>query len=91
MLEDNTIETVAGTACLGPVSDMLDSPHGIFIDERSRLFVAVTENNRVVCFLESEFKHGRDERGQRFLHSHAHPRPSTRKVCATSPSFDFFI
>lgn len=37
--------TVAGTGCPGPVTNMLDHPHGIFVDENFNLFVADTYNN----------------------------------------------
>lgn len=46
-----TIPTiVAGTGCPGPVSNMLDHPHGIFVDENADLYVADTDNNRVQRF-----------------------------------------
>ena len=41
---------IAGTGCPGPVSNMLDHPHGIFVDENLNLFVADTDNNRIQCF-----------------------------------------
>jgi hypothetical protein len=41
---------VAGTGCPGPVANMLDHPHGIFIDDKLNLFVADTHNNRIQCF-----------------------------------------
>ena len=42
--------TVAGTGCPGPVSNMLDHPHGIFVDNNFKLFVADTNNNRIQSF-----------------------------------------
>jgi sugar lactone lactonase YvrE len=42
--------TVAGTSCPGPVSNMLDHPHGIFVDNNLNLYVADTQNNRVQRF-----------------------------------------
>jgi hypothetical protein len=41
---------VAGTGCPGPVPNMLDHPHGIFIDNSSNLYVADTHNNRIQFF-----------------------------------------
>jgi hypothetical protein len=42
--------TVAGTPCPGPVSNMLDHPHGIFVDNILNLYVADSHNNRVQRF-----------------------------------------
>ncbi len=42
--------TVAGTGCSGPVANMLDHPHGIFVDENLTLFVADTDNDRIQRF-----------------------------------------
>jgi hypothetical protein len=42
--------TVAGTGCPGPIANMLDHPHGIFVDENLNLFVADTDNNRIQRF-----------------------------------------
>ena len=47
---NNPIITVAGSPCPGPVSNMLDHPHGIFVDDQLRLYVADTGNNRVQRF-----------------------------------------
>lgn len=41
---------IAGTGCPGPVANMLDGPHGIFVDENMTLFVADTNNNRIQRF-----------------------------------------
>ena len=41
---------VAGTGCPGPLTNMLDHPHGIFVDDSMNLFVADTDNNRVQRF-----------------------------------------
>lgn len=41
---------VAGTGCSGPVSNMLDHPRGIFVDQHLNLFVADTDNNRIQRF-----------------------------------------
>ena len=46
----NNLITVAGTFCAGPVSNMLDHPHGIFVDSNLNLYVADTHNNRVQRF-----------------------------------------
>jgi sugar lactone lactonase YvrE len=42
--------TVAGTGCPGPVPNMLDHPHGIFVDKNLNLYVADTKNNRIQFF-----------------------------------------
>jgi DNA-binding beta-propeller fold protein YncE len=42
--------SVAGIGCPGPVANMLDHPHGIFVDENFNLFVADTDNNRIQRF-----------------------------------------
>ena len=52
-LRNNTndpIITVAGVPCSGPVGNMLDHPHGIFVDKSLNLYVADTYNDRVQCF-----------------------------------------
>jgi len=41
---------VAGTGCAGPVLNMLDHPHGIFVDIKLNLYVADTQNNRIQFF-----------------------------------------
>ncbi|CAF3856047.1 unnamed protein product [Rotaria sp. Silwood1] len=41
---------VAGTGCSGPVPNMLDHPHGIFVDNKLNLYVADTGNNRIQFF-----------------------------------------
>lgn len=41
---------VAGTGCPGPLRNMLDHPHGIFLDSNSNLYVADTNNNRIQFF-----------------------------------------
>lgn len=41
---------VAGTGCPGPIDNMLDYPHGIFVDEHFTLFVADMNNNRIQRF-----------------------------------------
>lgn len=41
---------IAGTGCPGPVANMLDGPHDIFVDENLTLFVADTNNNRIQRF-----------------------------------------
>ncbi|CAF2932429.1 unnamed protein product [Rotaria sp. Silwood2] len=41
---------VAGTGCPGPVPNMLDHPHGIFVDDQFNLYVADTDNNRIELF-----------------------------------------
>lgn len=48
--KENFPKIVAGTGCPGPVSNMLDHPHGIFIDKNADLYVADTDNNRVQRF-----------------------------------------
>jgi hypothetical protein len=42
--------TVAGIGCPGPVSNMLDHPHGIFVDLSFNLYVADSYNNRIQQF-----------------------------------------
>jgi hypothetical protein len=42
--------TVAGTSCPGPVANMLDHPHGIFVDKNLNLYVADSHNNRIQRF-----------------------------------------
>jgi hypothetical protein len=51
-LNDNKMSpiTIAGTGCPGPISNMLDHPHGIFVDSNFSLFVADTDNNRIQLF-----------------------------------------
>jgi sugar lactone lactonase YvrE len=46
--------TVAGMGCPGPVPNMLDHPHGIFVDNNLNLYVADTENNRIQFFAPGE-------------------------------------
>lgn len=46
----STPMVVAGTGCPGPIVNMLDYPHGIFVDENFNLFVADTNNNRIQLF-----------------------------------------
>ena len=41
---------VAGSGCPGPIANMLDHPHGIYVDENLNLFVADTHNNRIQRF-----------------------------------------
>ncbi|UJR12604.1 hypothetical protein I4U23_016779 [Adineta vaga] len=38
---------VAGTGCPGPIANMLDHPHGIFVDIGFNLYVADSYNNRI--------------------------------------------
>ena len=45
---------VAGTGCPGPITNMLDHPHGIFVDISFNLYVADTYNNRIQRFLPNE-------------------------------------
>lgn len=47
---NDSIVTIAGTPCPGPTSNMLDHPHGIFVDNQLNLYVADTYNNRVQRF-----------------------------------------
>jgi hypothetical protein len=47
---NDSIITVAGTPCPGPVAHMLDHPHGIFVDKNLKLYVADTYNNRIQRF-----------------------------------------
>jgi len=49
-LNTSTPVVVAGTGCPGPVTNMLDHPHGLFVDENFNLFVADTHNNRIQRF-----------------------------------------
>jgi len=41
---------VAGNGCPGPVANMLDHPHGIFVDTSFNLYVADSHNNRIQHF-----------------------------------------
>ena len=50
-LGDGVIIGVAGTGCPGPAANMLDHPHGIFVDSSFSLFVADSHNNRIQRFL----------------------------------------
>ncbi len=43
-----------GTGCPGPLSNMLDYPHGIFVDSDFNLYVADTNNNRIQRFVFGE-------------------------------------
>jgi sugar lactone lactonase YvrE len=53
---NDLIMTVVGTPCPGPVSNMLDHPHGIFVDKNNRtLYVADTYNNRIQRFPSGQF------------------------------------
>ncbi|CAF4123396.1 unnamed protein product [Rotaria sordida] len=45
---------VAGTGCPGPVPNMLDHPHGIFVNDQFNLYVADTDNNRIQLFTPGE-------------------------------------
>ncbi|CAF1467981.1 unnamed protein product [Adineta ricciae] len=59
-LNDETIMqsiVAAGTGCPGPLLNMLDHPHGIFVDMNIDLYVADTYNNRVQRFTADQF-HG---------------------------------
>ncbi|CAF1494913.1 unnamed protein product [Rotaria sp. Silwood1] len=47
---------VAGTGCPGPVPNMLDHPHGIFVDNQFNLYVADTDNNRIQFFAPDQKK-----------------------------------
>ena len=51
-LHSNTLTPfiVAGTGCPGPVPNMLDHPHGLFVDDSFNLYVADTLNNRIQFF-----------------------------------------
>ncbi|UJR07118.1 hypothetical protein I4U23_011406 [Adineta vaga] len=49
--------TAAGTSCPGPLSNMLDHPHGIFDDKNFDLYMADTYNNRIQRFTTYQF-HG---------------------------------
>lgn len=42
--------TVAGTGCPGPVPNMLNHPHGIFVEINFYLYVADTDNDRIQRF-----------------------------------------
>ena len=45
---------VAGTGCPGPISDMLNHPHGIFVDFNFNLYVADTFNDRIELFVSKQ-------------------------------------
>jgi len=42
---------IAGTGCPGPVANMLDHPYGIFVDNKTNLYVADSHNDRIQLFL----------------------------------------
>jgi sugar lactone lactonase YvrE len=46
----NTSTVVAGTGTLGSASNMLNWPHGIFVDTNFDLYVADSGNNRIQLF-----------------------------------------
>ena len=46
----NTLNAVAGTACPGNLSTMLNNPSGIFVDINLNLYVADAGNNRIQMF-----------------------------------------
>ena len=46
----STIKIVAGTGCAGSAPNMLNSPHGIFVDSQFRLHVAECYNHRIQRF-----------------------------------------
>jgi sugar lactone lactonase YvrE len=50
LTSSTTSLTVVGTGCPRPVSNMLDHPHGIFVDNNTNLYVADTHNNRIQRF-----------------------------------------
>ena len=47
---DDQVLIVAGTGCPGFISNMLNLPHGIFIDENFNLYIADSLNNRIQMF-----------------------------------------
>jgi hypothetical protein len=53
--ENNTIPMIrAGTGSSGSTSDMLNSPHGIYVDFNLTLYVADCRNNRIQLFQSEE-------------------------------------
>jgi hypothetical protein len=46
----NTLKIAAGTGCPGSASNMLNSPHGIYIDINFNLYVADSTNGRIQRF-----------------------------------------
>ena len=42
--------SLVGTGCPGPTPNMLDHPHGIFVTDDFRLYVADTDNHRIQLF-----------------------------------------
>jgi DNA-binding beta-propeller fold protein YncE len=44
--------TAAGTGCAGSLSDMLNQPFGIYVDDKYDLYVADSGNNRVQRYLD---------------------------------------
>ena len=50
----NTTTIVAGTGCQGSSYNMLNSPHGIFVDTNLDLYVADAYNNRIQLFRPNE-------------------------------------
>ncbi|CAF0791296.1 unnamed protein product [Adineta ricciae] len=49
-MPETQLSVIAGTGCPGPTLNMLDHPHGIFVDGHFNLFVADTNNNRMQRF-----------------------------------------
>jgi hypothetical protein len=49
-IKSNLLAIVAGTGCFGSTANMLNGPHGIFVDDNLDLYVADCGNNRVQLF-----------------------------------------
>ena len=46
----NTLTIIAGTGCSGNAMDMLDRPHGMFVDDNFDLYVTDSGNNRIQLY-----------------------------------------
>jgi hypothetical protein len=51
---DSQVITVAGTGCSGYLPDMLNSPHGVYVDINFDLYVADTNNHRIQLFQQGQ-------------------------------------
>ena len=48
------MQMIAGIGCAGPLLHMLDHPNGIYVNENLTLFVADTNNHRIIQFHQNE-------------------------------------
>ena len=52
--EIKEVKMIAGNGCPGPLLDMLDHPNGIYVNENFTLFVADTNNHRIILFHQNQ-------------------------------------